>query len=125
AAFNRVQALGSSSGFIITGANATGAVNATIANSAAASNSAGGISVESASGKATTQVMVSSSVVSNNGTGVFEFGAASTTYLAKPSIAGNTTAFSATNSGQLFSFGDNSIKSNGNDGGAISLVSAK
>src|SRR5262249_44469722 len=107
AAFNRVQAIGSGNGFAIAGLNAVGVVNATIANSAATNNGTNGISVEGATGKANTQVMVSNSVISNNGTGIFEFGANSTTYLAKDTIAGNTTAFALQNNGTLNSFGDN------------------
>jgi hypothetical protein len=56
---------------------------------------------------------------------VTENGVNSTTYLAKNTIAGNTTAFTVVNSGALFSFGDNGVKTNGNDRGAISLVATK
>jgi hypothetical protein len=123
-AFNRVQAIGSGiAGFIINGGDSTGAVNVTIANSAATNNDVG-IQTESFNGEALTQVMVSNSVVSNNNTGVEDAGANSTTYLAKNTIAGNGVAFNV-NTGSLFSFGDNYIRGNSNDGGAISLVSTK
>jgi hypothetical protein len=124
ATFTRVQALGAATGFLVNGANSTGAVNATIANSAA-SNNQFGVTVEGSTAAAVTQVMVSSTVVNNNGTGVFEDGANSTTYLTKNTIAGNTTAFNILSSGAVASFGDNDVKGNGNDGGALPLVSAK
>jgi hypothetical protein len=124
AAWNRVQAIGSGSGFLINGANSTGTVDATIVGSTAANNLFG-IAAEGAPGKATTQLIVVNSVVANNGTGIFEDGANSTTYLEKTAIFGNTAALNVLNSGALFSFGDNYVKTNGNDGGAISLVSAK
>jgi hypothetical protein len=125
AAFNRDQAIGSfGSGFEIDGLSSTGTLNATISNSTA-SNSLSGIRSDSGTGRANTQVMVVNTVVSNNSIfGIVESGANSTTYLAKNTIAGNTTAFSI-QSGTLFSFGDNYIKSNGDDGGAIPLVTAK
>jgi hypothetical protein len=124
ATFTRVQAVGSSSGFLVNGANSTGTVNATIDNSTASKNTFG-VTVESGAAGAVTQVMVSNTVISNNGTGVFEDGANSTTFLAKNTIAGNVTAFNVISSGSLFSFNDNYIKSNNSDGGAISLVTAK
>jgi hypothetical protein len=125
AAFNRVQAVGSgNSGFLLDGSGATGAVNVTIANSAAENNNVG-IGAVSLPNKAVTRLMVSNSVVSNNGTGISDTGANSTTYLAQTKLSGNTTAFTVTNNGALFSFDDNDIKSNGSDGGAISLVSTK
>jgi hypothetical protein len=124
ATFTRVQALGDAAGFLVNGANSTGAVNATIANSTTSNNSFG-VTVEGNSGAAVTQVMVSGTVINNNGTAIFEDGANSTTYLTKDAIAGNTTAFDILNSGAVSSFGDNDVKSNGNDGGALPLVSAK
>jgi hypothetical protein len=124
AAFDRVQAIGgSNSGFLLQGGLATGGtLDVTIANSVA-TNAGTGITVSSTVNAAPTQLMLSNSVVSNNGTGIFENGPFSTTYLAKNTIAGNTTAF--TNNGTLFSFGDNYIKTNGNDGGPISVALAK
>jgi hypothetical protein len=124
ATFTRVQATGSGAGFLINGANSTGAVNATIANGIA-SNNQDGVTVEGGSGAAVVQVMVSNTVINNNGTAVFEDGANSTTYLTKNTIAGNTTAFNVFNSGAVFSFGDNDVKGNGNDGGTLSLISPK
>lgn len=122
AAFNRVQVIGSGfNGFRVVGQSSTGAFNVTIANSAATNNGVG-IQAESDTGKALTEVMVSNTVVSNNGTGVAENGANSQIYLAKNTIAGNSTGF---NNGALFSFGDNYIKGNSVDGGAISLVATK
>jgi hypothetical protein len=100
-------------------------VNVTIANSVASNNSNAGVLARSAPGQAVTQVIVVHSAIANNGTGIVEDGGGSTTYLAKDTIAGNATAFSVTNNGTLLSFGDNDVKSNGFDGGAISLVSTK
>jgi hypothetical protein len=127
AAFNRVQAIGNGGfGFFIDGSNSTGAVNVTIAHSTATNNRKSGVLGASNVGKALTQVMVSSSVLSNNNeNGVEASGTNSTTYLARNTIVGNTTAFGVSSNGALSSFGDNDIKTNGNDGGAISLVSAK
>jgi hypothetical protein len=124
AAFNRVQAISSGDGFEVNGSNSVAAVNVTIANSAATNNNTVGIAVASNTGKALTQVMVSNTVISNNGTGVLDDGANSMTYLAKNTIAGNSMAFNVIN-GSLFSFGDNYIRSNTNDGGTITLVAAK
>jgi hypothetical protein len=121
AVFNRVQAIGNGVGFIIDGSFSTGAINVTIANSTATNSVFYGIAADSGGG--TTQLMVSDSVMSNNGTGVFAgFGAL--VYLAKNTIAGNATAFTVS-SATLFSFGDNYIKGNSDDGGTIPLVSAK
>jgi len=127
AAFNRVQAIGNGGfGFFIDGSNSTGAVNVTIAHSTATNNRKSGVLGESNVGKAPTQVMVSSSVLSNNSeNGVEDSGMNSTTYLARNTVVGNTTAFGVFSNGALFSFGDNDIKGNGNDGSAISLVSTK
>jgi hypothetical protein len=124
ATLNRVQVNGAGlQGINVSGTAATGAVNATIANSAVSNNSTG-IVAGSTNGAAVTQMMVSNSVLSNNGIGLADTGLNPTIYLAKSTIAGNTTAFNAIN-GTLFSFGDNYIKSNGDDGGAISLVATK
>jgi hypothetical protein len=124
AALNHVQVNGAGlQGINVSGANGAGTLDITIANSAVSNNSTG-IVAGSTSGAAVTQVMVSNSVLSNNGTGVADSGINMTIYLAKNTIAGNTTAFNVV-SGSLFSFGDNYIKSNGDDGGAISLVSTK
>jgi hypothetical protein len=123
--FNRVQAIAGGNGFLINGIGATGAIDVTIANSTASNNSTG-VFVESAAARSITQVTVVNSVLSNNGTGVIDNGTNSTTFLGKTTIAGNTTAFAfGGGSGALFSFGDNYIKSNGSDGGAIPLVSTK
>jgi hypothetical protein len=124
AVFNRVQVIGSGNGFLLHD-GAGGALNVTIANSVATNNGSAGIAAEGASGVALTRVVVSNSVVSNNATGVLESGANSTTYLAKNTIAGNATAFTVINNGALFSFGDNYINGNVDDGGTISLVAAK
>jgi hypothetical protein len=125
AVFNRLQVNGArTEGIFVNGAGATGAVNATIANSLV-TNSNIGIEAGSAGGKAVTQMAVLNSAASNNVTGVSDSGANSTTYLAKTTIAGNTTAFSVANSGALFSFGDNNVKTNNNDGVVISLVATK
>jgi hypothetical protein len=124
AALNRVQVNGAGlQGINIGGTAATGTVNATIANSAVSNNSTG-IVAGSTSGAAVTQVMVSNSVLSNNGAGLADTGLNLTIYLAKKTIAGDTTAFSVVK-GTLFNVGDNYIKSNGDDGGAISLVATK
>jgi hypothetical protein len=126
AAFDRVQAIGNGGfGFSIDGSSSTGAVNVTIANSLATNNHSSGVLGTSDVGKAPTQVMVSNSVMSNNGTGVEDAGTNSTTYLAKNTITGNTRAFFNNGVGALLSFGDNYVKGNGNDGDPISLVSAK
>jgi len=125
AAFTRVQAIGSGSGFAFNGANATGTLNVTVENSTAANNQYG-ISAQSTAGKAVTRVMVVNSTAANNATtGVYVNGATSTMFLARTTIAGNTAAFTVASSGTLASFGDNYIKSNGSDGGAIALVSTK
>jgi parallel beta-helix repeat protein len=124
ALFNRVQATGSATGINVTGISASGTINATISNSTA-SNNGHGIAVSSNSGQAVTEVMVVASVLANNTDGVVEGGANSTTFLAKDAISGNGTAFIVSGGGALFSFGDNDIKTNGNDGGTISLVSTK
>jgi hypothetical protein len=127
AVFNRVQVIGpsSGSGFSIAGMFSTGALNVTITDSTA-SGSPFGIANQSLAGKALSQVMVSNSVLSNNATGVFDTGANSFTYMSRNTITGNTMiAYSVTNSGALFSFGDNYIKSNANDGGALSSAMTK
>jgi hypothetical protein len=123
AVFNRVQTIGNGVGFIMDGAFSTGgAINATIANSTATNSVFYGIAADTEGG-GVTRLMVSNSVASNNGTGVFAgFGAL--VYLAKNTIAGNTTAFTVADA-TLSSFGDNYIKANGDDGGAIPLVSTK
>jgi hypothetical protein len=127
AVFNRVQASGAvNEGILVNGINSTGSVNATITSSTVnASTTAFGVNVVSTNNKAITRVMIVNSVVSDNSVGVVVNGMNATAFLAKTTIAGNTTAFSNSNSGALFSFGDNSIKSNGNDGGVISLVATK
>jgi hypothetical protein len=126
AAFDRVQAIGNGGlGFSIDGSNSTGAVNVTIVNSLATNNHRSGVLAGSDVGKATTQMMISNSVMSNNSTGAEDAGTNSTTYLAKNTITGNTRAFFNNGVGALLSFGDNYIKGNGDDGGAIPLVSAK
>jgi hypothetical protein len=124
AAYNRVQVTGAGdAGFTIFGFSSFGTVKVTIANSVATNSTAGIGAIATASG--TAQVMVSNSVVSNNATGINATGANATIFLARNTIAGNTTAFATASSGVLSSFGDNDIKSNGDDGGAIPLVQTK
>src|SRR5262249_27751521 len=90
AAFDRVQPTGAgNTGFLIDGSGATGAIDVTIANSAATNNASVGIAAGSLASKAVTQLMVFSSVVSNNGTGIADTGANSTTYLADTMLSGN------------------------------------
>jgi hypothetical protein len=125
AQFTRVKVSGADGGFTIAGSGSTGSLDVTITDSTA-SNNAYGIASASGSGHAVTRVSVQNATISNNTIdGVFENGANSTTFLARSTISGNAAAFSVVNGGTLQSFGDNYIKSNGNDGGAISLVSRK
>ena len=68
--------------------------------------------------------MVVNSIIANNFTGI-SAQSSSSMYLAKNTITGNTTAFLFAGGSALLSFGDNDIRGNVNDNGAIPLASTK
>jgi hypothetical protein len=102
-------------GIYIYGSSSTGFVKATIEDSSIAGNIGQGVYVL---GGAPTSVMVRhSDLINNLGNGVLVSGPTVTLRLAKSTITGNGTGWSAINSATLLSYGDNNIDGNTNDGG--------
>jgi hypothetical protein len=138
ATFDRMQAIGSSVGFAISGAdmNSFGFINVTIANSTVSHNggnigtgsgpTGAGISTTTVPSTAQIRLMVANSIVANNGTGITESGAGTEIiYLTRNAISGNDVAYNQVDPSTMFSFGDNDIKGNGEDGSGIQKVSAQ
>jgi hypothetical protein len=132
AIFNRVQALGnSSSGLLISGANATGSVQATAVNCVASRNGVG-FNVVSPTGLATTVFTIVNSLAgsgttadSGNGTGLRVEGAAAKMVIRHSTVANNVSdGYVVVSGGVLDSFGDNVIVDTAHSG-ALSPLSLK
>jgi hypothetical protein len=132
ALFNRVQALGnSSSGLLVSGANATGSVQATAVNCVASRNGVGFNVISPTSQAATVFTIVNSlagsgtTANSGNGTGLRVEGADATMVIRHTTVANNVSdGYVVVSSGVLDSFGDNVIVDTAHSG-ALSSLSLK
>jgi Right handed beta helix region len=90
----------------------TATVNATVAESVAASNGTGFIA-EALAPAAVNLLVVRSKIANNTNNGIVASGAATTVRLAQSSITGSTTGLSISSGAALLSYGDNNIDGNG------------
>jgi len=96
--------------------------NSTVAvqNSVASNNVNGGF--VALSGGGTVKLTIEGGNASNNGTGIFSQGAASTLRFSSMSIMGNTTGIQSLSSGSIISFGNNRVAGNTSDGAPTSTI---
>ncbi len=122
AVFNRVEAYNNSkNGIIVDGTASNGTINATAAESVAAT------STSAPNGHAQTGFMVVRSISANNGTG-FAAGqsATATMRLSQSAAMGNGVGLDSSNgNGSLMSYGDNNIDGNTTDGAPIFTLTKK
>ena len=124
ATLHRVESIGNqASGVIVLGANATGTVNVTAADSLASGNGplnlpfGIGFEVSSVSGKAIATFTVTNSRSLNNGaTGVSSNGTNAILVLSQTTIAGNPQGYLIQSGGIAYSFDNNQIYDPGNNG---------
>jgi len=115
ATLSRTEVVNSGTGIAVQGSASSGSTSATIDSSVVANNSVVGILANGPT--APVFVMVSNSVVVNNGIGVEAQNPNATVQIAQSSINGNTTGLLAVNNGHFVSSSGNS---GGNGGNSIS-----
>ncbi len=125
ASLNRVEADNNFYGVFADGTGATGAVNVTVADSVAANNIANGFNSFSDTGQAATAILLVRCVAVNNGLGVLAEGPGATLTFAQSTVTGNDQGLSNFFDGALFSYGDNNIDGNTNDGGTPPVLAKK
>ena len=117
----------SGTGMLFSGNTTTGAITATVRDSAAAGNGAsfgsGIAAVENGSG--TVNVMIDRTAVVNNNTGVFAFGAGATIRIGDSTVTGSNSGLSAGNGGAIASYGTNQVNGNVADGDPTSTIAMK
>ena len=112
----------------VNGTSSSGAtINVTIAGSAITKSGGNGIlALASPTPAATTVVMVRDSTIANNvGTGVTAQGSPALINITRSTITGNGTGLAASSSGQIVSFGDNSLAGNTADGAPTTTIAPK
>ena len=122
----RIEVSGNASdGFILDGSGSTGLLNATIADSVANNNAGVGFFVVNAlGGQALATLVVADSQAVNNksistSTGVGASGTNATLFVGRTTISGNATAWFASTSAVVKSYGDNYV--NGNPSGEVAM----
>jgi hypothetical protein len=110
ATINGVKANNNVLGIRLDGASSTGVITASIANGEASGNTFAGIT--SFAGTATSRVMVGSSIIEGNGTGLNANGAAATLRVGLSIVSHNATGFNIANSATMTSAGNNQIVDN-------------
>jgi hypothetical protein len=116
-ALSRVEVHNSSSGFVIQGLLATGAINATAVEGVAAGNANSGFAVDSAAGKATTSLTVVRSTSVNNQIGLQALTSQDQNAILRvtqSTVTGNTSGWLNVGSGIVQSYSDNNIDGNTN-----------
>ena len=122
---SRVEAYNNSAaGISVEGDALSGVLYADAADSVTANNQTG-FAVSTTLTTASTTLMLVRSVAANNGVGLSVSGDPANLWLGNSSVHGNTLAWSAPNSGRLFSYGDNNINGNANDGPLPQVVAKK
>ncbi len=91
----------------------------------AAGNTNFGFFSVSTVGQAATSVMLVRCVAVNNNTGISASGAAATLRSAQSTVTGNSVAWLASSGGALFTYGDNNIDGNADDGGTPNTLATK
>jgi hypothetical protein len=125
ASLNRVELDNNVTGVLANGTTSTGAVKVTVADSVSANNGASGFVSFSAAGQAATDVMLVRCAAVNNATGMRATGAPATLRSAQSTVTGNAVGWSVANGGLLFTYGDNNIDGNTDDGGPPSTLATK
>lgn len=116
AVFNHVQVINNgANGILMFGANSTGVVNATVDDSIASGNGSTsvGFYVGSTPGHAATTMMISRSLSSNNGYGLYAQNSSSAIIrIANSTVTGNVNGWSTIGGGVVQSYGNNSMDGN-------------
>ena len=113
AVFNRVETKNNSNaGTLVDGLNSSGSLRATVVDCVSSGNAAAGIFATTASGHATTTLMVVRSVSVNNGIGLYASGSGAILRVTNSTLTGNLNGWAADAGGVLQSYGNNSIDGN-------------
>jgi hypothetical protein len=111
------------SGLEAFGAGGTGPLTVAATDSVAGNNIGGvaspGFLAESNPGQSDTTLVLTRITAVGNKTGISAFGSTATVRLTQSTVSGNTIGFSASSSGTIFSYGDNTIDSNGSNTGSL------
>jgi hypothetical protein len=123
AVFNRVEVSNNSGvGIYLWGANSTGSVKATVAESVVAHNANAGFFVDTGSGFAATILTVFHSVSANNVQGISTTGLGASLLLAQSEVFANTSGWDVGPSSAIYSYGDNYIDLNGANTGSLTPI---
>lgn len=117
AVFDRVRILGTNQ----FGINSTGNTRLILRDSVISAVVGSAVRVDGTAG-ANQTLIDKSALVDNTVNGILSNGSAAVARLSSSIITGHTTAMLATNSGQIISFGNNSISGNGNNGTSTSTT---
>jgi hypothetical protein len=117
AVFDRVRILGTNQ----FGINSTGNTRLILRDSVISAVVGSAVRVDGTAG-ANQTLIDKSALVDNTVNGILSNGSAAVARLSSSIITGHTTAMVATNSGQIISFGNNSISGNGNNGASTSTT---
>jgi hypothetical protein len=117
AVFDRVRILGTNQ----FGINATGNTRLIVRDSVISAVVGSAVRIDGTAG-ANQAIIDKSALVDNTVNGILSNGSAAIARVSSSIITGHTTAMVATNSGQIISFGNNSISGNGNNGTSTSTT---
>jgi hypothetical protein len=126
--FDRVEVYNNShNGISVNGSSSTGTINATATDSVAANNGDVGFLAFSASGQATTNLMVVRATSANNNTGLRADSNSANAFLrvGQSTVTANALGLSANGSGSLLSYGDNNVDGNTTDGAPTGPLTKK
>ena len=123
---NRIEAYNNVNGILISDVLGTGEIRAHVVDSVAAGNSNIGITVQSTTFMAISNVVVARSVIANNGVGLAADGPGARLHLGRSVVTGNTTSWTDFGgSAVLDSYGDNDINGNNDGDPAPAVISRK
>jgi hypothetical protein len=118
ASIDRTESNGNTFGIFAQGNGGPGTLTLAVTDSAIANSGSYGIGVQSAPGDSNVNVTVTRSQIEGSGTsGLLADGMNATLWLAQSTVAGNVAGYTASHSGVINTFGDNSIVDTYNVGG--------
>lgn len=118
AVLSRILVQNNSSGIRVDGTGSTGGISVALRDSVSAGNTANGVTgIMPAGGTARVNVQIDRGTLASNGAAAVQAdGANSFVFVGGTLVTDNNTGFSSINSGGLFSFNNNSVRQNANNG---------
>jgi hypothetical protein len=121
AAVERSAFYGNGTGLQVTGTSGTGALDVAVTDSVSSNGTAGSIGffVQSTTAHSVSRLVLTRVMASGNVVGVAAQGANATLRLTQSTVTAIATGYSASSSGVIFSYGDNTIDDNGSNTGTL------